>query len=155
MDGGGESRQARKNQNADFGSNLGILLAFGIFYLGVYLVATEFVSSKKPKGEVLVFRRGHQSDVATASDIESSSGPASIERLDIATKGVQDVALIEKHAPVFHWKDICFDITIGKEKRRILDHVDGWIKPGTVTALLASSFSTSLINGAEENRLTL
>ena len=39
--------------------NFGILLAFTIFFCAVYLLAVEFVTSAKSKGEVLVFRRGH------------------------------------------------------------------------------------------------
>jgi ATP-binding cassette subfamily G (WHITE) protein 2 (PDR) len=58
-----------------------------------------------------------------------------------ATTEVPDMPSIERHTSVFHWRDICFDITVGKERKRILDHVDGWIRPGTVTALLVSSSS--------------
>lgn len=31
-----------------------------------------------------------------------------------------------------------YDIKIKGEARRILDHVDGWVKPGTLTALMVS-----------------
>jgi ABC-type multidrug transport system ATPase subunit len=37
---------------------------------------------------------------------------------------------------VFHWNNVCYDIKIKKETRRLLDHVDGWVKPGTLTALM-------------------
>lgn len=40
---------------------------------------------------------------------------------------------------VFHWKNLCYDIQIKKEKRRILDNVDGWVRPGTLTALIGAS----------------
>ncbi|EHL02570.1 putative ABC transporter CDR4 [Glarea lozoyensis 74030] len=40
---------------------------------------------------------------------------------------------------VFHWRDICYDIKIKKENRRILNHVDGWVKPGSLTALMGPS----------------
>lgn len=39
--------------------NLGIIFAFQIFFLVVYLVATEINSSTSSSAEVLVFRRGH------------------------------------------------------------------------------------------------
>ena len=35
--------------------------------------------------------------------------------------------------------DVCYDIKIKGEPRRILDHVDGWVKPGTLTALMGVS----------------
>ncbi len=34
---------------------------------------------------------------------------------------------------------MCFDVKIKSETRRILDHVDGWVKPGTLTALMGVS----------------
>jgi ATP-binding cassette, subfamily G (WHITE), member 2, PDR len=109
-------------------------MAFTVFYLGTYIVAAELVSSKKSKGEILVFRRGH--GLATATDIESPDGKAD------AIAEVPDMPSIQKHSSIFHWRDVCFDITVNKEKKRILDHVDGWIKPGTVTALLVCPLVT-------------
>ena len=47
--------------------------------------------------------------------------------------------IILKQTAVFSWKDVCYDIKIKKEERRILDHVDGWVKPGTLTALMGVS----------------
>lgn len=47
--------------------------------------------------------------------------------------------IIERQTAVFHWQDICYDIKIKGEARRILDHVDGWVKPGTLTALMGVS----------------
>jgi hypothetical protein len=46
---------------------------------------------------------------------------------------------IQKQTSIFQWKNICYDIQIKKEERRILDRVDGWVKPGTLTALMVSS----------------
>ncbi len=34
---------------------------------------------------------------------------------------------------------MCYNVKIKKEDRRILDHVDGWVKPGTLTALMGVS----------------
>lgn len=39
-------------------------------------------------------------------------------------------------ASVFHWEDLCYDIQIKGKDRRLLDHVDGWVKPGLSTALM-------------------
>jgi len=123
----------RSSGNANFRRNFGVLVAFTIFYLGTYIVAAELVSSKKSKGEILVFRRGHVLLPPTA-DVENPVG----SKVDAAAEA-PDIPSIEKHTSIFHWRDICFDITVNKENKRILDHVDGWIKPGTVTALLVRS----------------
>lgn len=44
-----------------------------------------------------------------------------------------------------------YDIKIKKEERRILDHVDGWVKPGTLTALMVGHTSASRIDIATLN----
>ena len=46
---------------------------------------------------------------------------------------------IQKQTAIFSWRDVTYDIKIKKEERRILDHVDGWVKPGTLTALMGVS----------------
>lgn len=51
-----------------------------------------------------------------------------------------DAGIIQRQTAIFSWKDVVYDIKIKKEPRRILDHVDGWVKPGTLTALMVSSF---------------
>lgn len=111
-------------------------MAFAVFYLGTYVVAAELVSSKKSRGEVLVFRRGQ--GMTSALDVEKSSVPTSVHPAS-QTQSISDkpgVSAIKEHTSVFHWRDLCFDIKSKKGTKRILDHVDGWIKPGTITALL-------------------
>ncbi|CCF44605.1 multidrug resistance protein CDR1 [Colletotrichum higginsianum] len=46
---------------------------------------------------------------------------------------------LEEQTAVFHWKDVCYDIKIKGEPRRILDEVSGWVKPQTLTALMGVS----------------
>lgn len=54
------------------------------------------------------------------------------------TDNVND-AIIQRQTAIFSWKDVVYDIKIKKEPRRILDHVDGWVKPGTLTALMVGA----------------
>ncbi|THU83329.1 hypothetical protein K435DRAFT_765907 [Dendrothele bispora CBS 962.96] len=44
-----------------------------------------------------------------------------------------------KQTSIFHWEDLCYDIKIKGEPRKLLDHVDGWVEPGTLTALMGAS----------------
>lgn len=48
-------------------------------------------------------------------------------------------AQLSKSEAIYHWRDVCYDVQIKKDTRRILDHVDGWVKPGTLTALMGAS----------------
>ncbi|KAK8215113.1 Multidrug resistance protein [Zalaria obscura] len=120
--------------------NVGIVFAFMIGLMCTYLAATEFISAKKSKGEVLVFRRGHKPAVLTknsADDLEAAGAAKAVAEKH--AQGQDTSAIIQKQTAIFHWQDVCYDIKIKKEDRRILDHVDGWVKPGTLTALMGVS----------------
>ena len=119
--------------------NLGIVIGFMIFLMITYLVSTELVQAKKSKGEVLVFQRGHSAITKNSpDDMEVATGrPVVIEKQ--ITKDDHVAQTIQKQTAVFHWEDVCYDIKIKGSPRRILDNVDGWVKPGTLTALMGVS----------------
>ncbi|WPH01081.1 Hypothetical protein R9X50_00391600 [Acrodontium crateriforme] len=121
--------------------NIGIIFAIMIFLMCTYLAAAEFISAKKSKGEVLVFRRGHTpaSLKEKKSDEEAADDGANGAELVKKESYVEASDIIQKQTAVFSWKDVCYDIKIKSENRRILDHVDGWVKPGTLTALMGVS----------------
>lgn len=114
--------------------------------MGTYLAATEFVSAKKSKGEVLVFRKGSRRNLfrRVANNFKLASAiktDCSITEKPLVKRDTFDVDaanMLQRQTAIFHWQDVCYDIKIKKETRRILDHVDGWVKPGTLTALMVS-----------------
>ena len=122
-------------------SNFGILIGFMIILMLAYIVGTEYITAKKSKGEVLVFRQSHAPAALTKNtpdDLENSRyailGGAVIEKTTTDMS-----AMIERQTAIFQWHDVCYDIKIKGEERRILDRVDGWVKPGTLTALMGVS----------------
>ncbi|KAG9531363.1 putative ABC multidrug transporter, partial [Aureobasidium melanogenum] len=120
--------------------DFGIVIAFMVGLMFAYLGATELISAKKSKGEVLVFRRGHAPAALTktsSDDIEAAGAGKAVAEKQYNDANPADI--IQKQTAVFHWEDVCYDIKIKKEDRRILNHVDGWVKPGTLTALMGVS----------------
>ncbi|KAI9369377.1 ABC-2 type transporter-domain-containing protein [Aspergillus egyptiacus] len=113
--------------------NFGIVMAFCVFFMFVYLTATEFITEAMSKGEVLVFRRGHQPKLA--EDAEAGAEKPTRDAENPGTGGAE----IQRQTAIFQWQDLCYDIKIKGEPRRILDHVNGWVKPGTATALMGVS----------------
>jgi ATP-binding cassette subfamily G (WHITE) protein 2 (PDR) len=113
-----------------------------------YLLATEYISAKKSKGEVLVFRRGRKpaSLAKTAPNDEEATGDgmhAMMKKYSDDRASNDAANIIQKQTSIFHWQDVCYDIKIKGEPRRILDHVDGWVRPGTLTALMVRGCSTA------------
>ncbi|TFY51735.1 hypothetical protein EVG20_g10862 [Dentipellis fragilis] len=142
--------------------NFGILWAFIIFFASTYLLATEFVSASKSKGEVLVFRRGHvpgqerRGAACRASDVETGSNRTKTDIEMEPVKREDTVANIQRQVATFHWEDVVYDIKIKGQPRRLLDHVDGWVRPGTLTALMGASGAgkTTLLDTLA-NRVTM
>ncbi|KAG9231760.1 putative ABC transporter CDR4 [Amylocarpus encephaloides] len=122
--------------------NLGIMFALMVVGCAIYLTATEYISAKKSKGEVLLFTRGNVPDIgSTKADEETQVDErVNTEMVLARTKTVPDApASIQKQTAIFHWDDVNYDIKIKNEPRRLLDQVDGWVKPGTLTALMGVS----------------
>lgn len=126
--------------------NIGIIIAFTVAFLATYMIAAELVSEKKSKGEVLVYRRGHRPAVVTNAEKKHSDPEAAMAHIGPVitaersrTQNKKSGGMLQEQTSVFQWHDVCYDIKIKGEPRRILDNVDGWVKPGTLTALMGVS----------------
>jgi ATP-binding cassette, subfamily G (WHITE), member 2, PDR len=128
--------------------NFGILIAYIIFFTAAYILAAEYLSLTPSKGEVLLFRsetiRANNSRKSTKQDEET--GVIQVQdRQPKSTNSSPGSTQVGGHSSVFYWSKVCYDITIKGNPRRILDNVDGWVKPGTLTALMVSIFSRLLL----------
>lgn len=121
--------------------NFGILLAFLFGFLAMYFIAVEINSSTSSTAEVLVFRRGHVPAYLKNAGKESgdAEGGASEKTAESTEKDEEDVNVIPPQTDVFTWRDVVYDIEIKGNPRRLLDNVSGWVKPGTLTALMGTS----------------
>ncbi|KAK7408022.1 Multidrug resistance protein [Neonectria punicea] len=118
--------------------NFGVIVAFTLLFMGLHLISTEYISSERSKGEVLVFTRDALKKHSRKARNDEESGET--ERApQMGKDDPGEVSDVEKQTSVFHWRDVCYDIKVKGEARRILDHVDGWVKPGTLTALMGAS----------------
>lgn len=121
--------------------NYGIIIALMILGLAVHLISTEYISAKRSKGEVLLFPRGKVPDLGSSKeDAETAPDDRVNTEFIKAEKVTTEVPPnIQKQTAIFHWTDVNYDIKIKGEPRRLLDGIDGWVKPGTLTALMGVS----------------
>ncbi|KAF2014159.1 ABC-transporter [Aaosphaeria arxii CBS 175.79] len=122
--------------------NLGFIFAFLIFFLFTYLASTEFNSSTSSTAEVLVFRRGNVPAYMQNLNSDSEQGPPDSSSSKDTIENEKQNGTIDGIPPqkdIFTWRDVKYEIPVKGGKRVLLDHVSGWVKPGTLTALMGVS----------------
>lgn len=149
--------------------NVGIMFGFLTSFLITYLWSAETVRAKKSQGEVLLFqRRKFERDISDQQPEDIERGESSIpmqvlrDQSGKFARGMRSAQRVvdgkhfsipkvanesslkeqmplQKHTATFHWSDITYDIKVKEGSRRLLNMVDGWVKPGTLTALMGES----------------
>lgn len=93
------------------------------------------------QGEVLIFRRNRVKPHAAPKNDEESHIGNNHNRLEaqIPTSSPKSAEpLQENQTSIFNWRNVCFEVPVKGGHQRLLDQVDGWVKPGTLTALMVS-----------------
>ncbi|EPY49858.1 hypothetical protein SPOG_03330 [Schizosaccharomyces cryophilus OY26] len=139
--------------------NLAIIIGFYAFLIFVNVVASETLNFSDVKGEFLIFRRGYAPDTVKEA-VEEGGKPLDLETgQDTQGGGVvkearnpeeveKEYGSIESGRDIFSWRNLSYDITVKGEKRRLLSGVNGFVKPGKLTALMGESGAgkTTLLN---------
>lgn len=121
--------------------NFGILCGLLVAFMLTYFICIELNSSTTSTAEMLVFQRGKvPRSVAKATDPNDHDVDA--EATGTAKDHQQEdpsLGALEPQKSVFTWRDVKYDIQLKGETRTLLDNVSGWVKPGTLTALMGVS----------------
>lgn len=149
--------------------NIGIIIAYIVCFLFLYLALTELNRGAMQKGEIVLYLRGSLKKIrkttdakkATANDPENQLTNEKINLQDANNSFDKSSAPDEKHGlaqgkQIFHWRNLTYSVKIKSEDRIILNHVDGFVKPGQVTALMGASGAgkTTLLNFLSERITT-
>jgi hypothetical protein len=126
--------------------NLGVLFAFLLVFGVVHILATELIPARRSRGEVLLFKRragirqkarhraDEESGVSTNFSQDTILGDG--EKPGDQTKDKVRIKATQVQSSVFHWSGLGYEIKTKDNTRRILNNIDGWVKPGTLTALM-------------------
>lgn len=133
----------------------GVGMAYLIFFFFVYLFLCEVNQGAKQNGEILVFplsvvrkmkKEKKKRESASAADVEKTGGSSPsvndrklLQDSSESSSTSDDEVGLSRSDAIFHWRDLCYEVQIKKETRKILNNVDGWVKPGTLTALMGAS----------------
>ncbi|KAF9650879.1 pleiotropic drug resistance ABC transporter [Thelephora ganbajun] len=142
--------------------NFGILVAFGVFFLITYFIITEINSGAAEFRSVVEFKRGARNVQKVASsprDVENGSGSGSggdaVTPVQAEKKNEQRTKEVEnsleeslKTTDIMSWAHLTYRVSVGGEKRHLLNDITGWVVPGKLTALMGESGAgkTTLLN---------
>jgi ATP-binding cassette subfamily G (WHITE) protein 2 (PDR) len=131
---------AFRYQYSERWSNYGIILAITVILFLAHLIMSELVASERSKGEVLVFRRSKMRKTDKKQGVDEETGRATAHEGEKISRSTEPEPDMQKQVSIFHWEKVTYEVQIKGETRTILDGVDGYIKPGTLTALMVRQF---------------
>ena len=143
--------------------NFGVVIAFTVLYILVTVIASEIFSFVGGGGGALIFKKGSKSPAPSttkAVDVEKagSSGDNSASSGNLAArspandKGADDIPKTSSDESIFTWTDVNYSVPYGGGERQLLNQVQGYSKPGVMTALMGVSGAgkTTLLNALSQ-----
>jgi len=145
--------------------NFGAIIGFTVLYILVTVIATEKVKFAGEGGGSIIFKKSKKAaknakkasgladeekgaavsttaEASTTSSMTAVTAPGATEADDEALEQITD------SKSVFTWRDLEYTVPYRGAERRLLNKVNGYIKPGTLMALVGASGAgkTTLLN---------
>jgi hypothetical protein len=116
------------------------MIALMFLYASVYLLCSEYISLQPLRGEILLYRKSLIPGRKLVDDAEHQGSALRMAQSSPSSHGESrhdgNLGIIRNEAATFVWNELNYQIKIGKTTKDILFDVEGWVRPGTLTALM-------------------
>ncbi|KAG0143493.1 hypothetical protein CROQUDRAFT_48718 [Cronartium quercuum f. sp. fusiforme G11] len=119
----------------DLWRNFGIELSFFFFFVICHFFVTEWISLGASMPEIHLFARENKERRELNERIQSRKDDLQIN----ANSVEQNFGNLVQSQKPFTWEALTYDVKVSGGERRLLNEIDGYVKPGTLTALMGSS----------------
>jgi len=146
--------------------NFGVVIAFGVLYILVTVVATELFSFASADGGALIFKKSgnakKQAQKAAApndeeKNVDSSTSDTSTPSSGSSTANEEEaLEQLTSSDSIFTWRDVEYTVPYLGGERKLLNKVNGYAKPGLLVALVGASGAgkTTLLNTLAQRQRT-
>lgn len=132
--------------------NFGIIIVMMIIFCVIHLLAAEYIHAQRSKGDVLLFQQGHAKELPHQTQgVENNAAPLFAQDINkqeeshASGKGFKTVQTLLQQSSVFQWNNLSYDVHLKKGTKRILNNINGWVKPGELTALMVRGATPSMV----------
>ncbi|KAI7822125.1 ABC-2 type transporter-domain-containing protein [Kickxella alabastrina] len=133
--------------------NFVAVLCFWLLFVICIALVMEYVEFGNTGYSINVYkRRRPKANVVTADNVDSGDSKEANLFADIPESGPTDDQILS--GTTFTWKDIDYTVPVKGGDLQLLNHVSGYIKPGTMTALMGSSGAgkTTLLDSLSQRK---
>jgi ABC-type multidrug transport system ATPase subunit len=131
---------------ANIWRNFGICVAWWIAFTACTAIAMERANTGSSGKSSIIFKRGSNNKATSQSlrkptDEEKQSVQVPIKSSSSsATQVAEDDDLrLARNESIFTWDHLSYTVDVPGGKRKLLDDITGWVKPGQLGALMGSS----------------
>lgn len=127
--------------------NFGIVIGWFLFFVALTVLGMEMQKPNKGGMSVTVFKRSEapknikdsvedKNGTKGAGDVESGERDSGSPDSQEESENVEGIA---KNTSIFTWQNVNYTIPYKGGKRMLLQNVEGYVKPGRLTALIGAS----------------